>query len=101
VDYLSRVAEVKDTVHKQTLIFHVANIVLDQFPDATDLYSEIGSVTRCAKVDRFYCRFYADVVTTVLIWWSYLITNASCVVRGCTTVEYTHFISWPDGIRYA
>jgi len=51
VDYLSRVAEVKDTVHKQTLIFHVANIVLDQFPDATDLYSEIGSVTRCAKVD--------------------------------------------------
>jgi len=51
VDYLSRVAEVKDTVHKQTLIYHVANIVLDQFPDATDLYSEIGSVTRCAKVD--------------------------------------------------
>ena len=41
----------KDTVHKQTLIYHVANIVLDQFPDATDLYWEIGSVTRCAKVD--------------------------------------------------
>jgi len=51
VEYLSRVVEVKDTVHKQTLIYHVANIVLDQFPDATDLYSEIGSVTRCAKVD--------------------------------------------------
>lgn len=57
VDYLGRVAEVKDTVHKQTLIFHVANIVLDQFPDATDLYSEIGSVTRCAKVDSFLTSF--------------------------------------------
>jgi len=51
VDYLSHVAEVKDTAHKQPLIFHVANIVLDEFPDATDLYSEIGSVTRCAKVN--------------------------------------------------
>jgi len=51
VEYLSRVAEVKDTVHKQTLISHVANIVLDQFPDVTDLYSDIGSITRCAKVD--------------------------------------------------
>jgi len=51
VDYLGHVAEVKDTVHKQTLIFHVTNILLDQFPDATDLYSEIGSVTRCAKVN--------------------------------------------------
>ena len=49
IDYLSRVAEVKDTIHKQTLLFHVANIVLDQFEDATDLYSDIGSVTRCAK----------------------------------------------------
>jgi len=50
VDYVSHVTEVKDTVHKQTLICHVANIVLDQFPDTTDLYSDIGSVTRCAKV---------------------------------------------------
>jgi len=50
VDYLSRVTEVKDTVHKHTLVYHVANIVLDQYHDATDLYSDIGSVTRCAKV---------------------------------------------------
>ena len=50
VDYLNRVTEVKDTVHKQTLLSHVVNIVLDQFTDTTDLYSNIGSVTRCAKV---------------------------------------------------
>jgi len=70
VDYLSRVAEVKDTVHKQTLIFHVANIVLDQFPDATDLYSEIGSVTRCAKVHHIATRIIylsVEIVRTLLI----------------------------------
>ena len=50
MEYLGRVSEVKDTVHKQTLLSHVANIVLDQFPDTTDLYSDVGSVTRCAKV---------------------------------------------------
>ena len=57
MDYLSRVTEVKDTVHKHTLVYHVANIVLDQYPDATDLYSDIGSVTRCAKVYKLTLHF--------------------------------------------
>ena len=51
LEYLSRVPEVKDTVYKHSLLYHVVNIILDQFPDSTDLYSEIGATTRCAKVE--------------------------------------------------
>ncbi|XP_026088091.1 FH1/FH2 domain-containing protein 3-like isoform X2 [Carassius auratus] len=49
--YLEKVPEVKDTVHKQSLLHHVCSIVVENFPDSTDLYSEIGAITRSAKVD--------------------------------------------------
>lgn len=47
---MEKVPEVKDTVHKQSLLHHVCAIVVEKFPDSTDLYSEIGAVTRLTKV---------------------------------------------------
>ncbi|XP_047187768.1 FH1/FH2 domain-containing protein 3 isoform X5 [Scophthalmus maximus] len=49
--YLEKVPEVKDTVHKQSLLHHACSVVLENFPQSTDLYSEIGAITRSAKVD--------------------------------------------------
>ncbi|XP_017772970.1 PREDICTED: FH1/FH2 domain-containing protein 3 isoform X2 [Nicrophorus vespilloides] len=51
IEYLSKVPEVKDTVHKHSLLHHLCHIVMEKFPDATDLYSEIGAITRASKVD--------------------------------------------------
>ncbi|XP_041649354.1 FH1/FH2 domain-containing protein 3 isoform X2 [Cheilinus undulatus] len=51
LSYLEKVPEVKDTVHKQSLLHHTCAIVVEKFPDSTDLYSEIGAVTRLTKVD--------------------------------------------------
>ncbi|XP_021322566.1 FH1/FH2 domain-containing protein 3 isoform X1 [Danio rerio] len=51
LSYLEKVPEVKDTVHKQSLLHHVCSIVVEKFPESTDLYSEIGAITRSAKVD--------------------------------------------------
>jgi len=51
IEYLAKVPEVKDTVHKHSLLHHLCNMVIDKFPGSTDLYSEIGPVARCAKVD--------------------------------------------------
>ncbi|XP_053115372.1 FH1/FH2 domain-containing protein 3 isoform X17 [Hemicordylus capensis] len=51
LSYLEKVPEVKDTVHKQSLLHHVCTIVVEKFPDSTDLYSEIGAITRSAKID--------------------------------------------------
>lgn len=48
--YLEKVPEVKDTVHKQSLLHHACSIVVEKFPDSSDLYSEIGAITRSAKV---------------------------------------------------
>lgn len=48
--YLEKVPEVKDTVHKQSLLHHVCSAVEENFPQSSDLYSEIGAITRSAKV---------------------------------------------------
>ncbi|XP_061615699.1 FH1/FH2 domain-containing protein 3 isoform X5 [Phyllopteryx taeniolatus] len=49
--YLQKVPEVKDTVHKQSLLHHACSMVVENYPQSTDLYSEIGAITRSAKVD--------------------------------------------------
>lgn len=51
IDYLSKVPEVKDTVHKHSLLHHLCHIILEKFPNSSDLYSEFGSVTRAYKID--------------------------------------------------
>ncbi|KAL3860751.1 hypothetical protein ACJMK2_010826 [Sinanodonta woodiana] len=51
IEYLAKVPEVKDTVHKHSLLHHLCSIIHEQFQDSTDLYSEIGPLTRCAKVE--------------------------------------------------
>ncbi|XP_021938953.1 uncharacterized protein LOC110839246 isoform X2 [Zootermopsis nevadensis] len=51
VEYLAKVPEVKDTVHKHSLLHHLCHMVMEKFPESTDLYSEIGAVTRASKVD--------------------------------------------------
>ncbi|XP_063041163.1 FH1/FH2 domain-containing protein 3 [Engraulis encrasicolus] len=51
LSYLEKVPEVKDTVHKQSLLHHACAIVVENYPESTDLYSEIGAITRSAKVD--------------------------------------------------
>ncbi|NXP18266.1 FHOD1 protein, partial [Scytalopus superciliaris] len=49
--YLEKVSEVKDTVHRQSLLYHLCQMVVEKFPETTDLYSEIASITRSAKID--------------------------------------------------
>ncbi|KAL8588249.1 hypothetical protein ACOMHN_057967 [Nucella lapillus] len=51
VVFLQRVPEVKDTVHKHSLLYHLCNLIIEQFPDTTDLYSDIGPITRCSRID--------------------------------------------------
>ncbi|KAM5134514.1 FH1/FH2 domain-containing protein 1 isoform 3-T3 [Callospermophilus lateralis] len=51
LSYLEKVSEVKDTVRRQSLLYHLCSLVLQTLPDSSDLYSEIPALTRCAKVD--------------------------------------------------
>lgn len=41
LEYLVKVPEVKDTVHKHSLLHHLCHMVMEKFPDSTDLYSEV------------------------------------------------------------
>ncbi|KAM7424794.1 hypothetical protein PAMA_000921 [Pampus argenteus] len=49
--YLEKVVEVKDTVHRQTLLYHTCSLVAESYPESSDVYSEIPAISRSAKVD--------------------------------------------------
>ncbi|CRL03172.1 CLUMA_CG016177, isoform A [Clunio marinus] len=51
IEYLSKVPEVKDTVQKHSLLHHLCCMVIESSPSTTDLYSEIGPITRASKAD--------------------------------------------------
>lgn len=51
VEYLGKVPEVKDTIHKHSLLYHLTFCVLESLPTASDLYSEIGPITRASRTD--------------------------------------------------
>ncbi|XP_078391684.1 FH1/FH2 domain-containing protein 3-like [Cetorhinus maximus] len=59
LSYLETVPRVRDTVHKQPLLYHACSIIVQSFPDTTDLYSEINAITRSAKVD--FAQLQADL----------------------------------------
>lgn len=40
LEYLSKVMEVKDTVHKHPLLYHICEMIIEKFPDTTDFFSE-------------------------------------------------------------
>ena len=47
--FFTKVPEVKDTVHKHSLLYHLTFSVLESLPTASDLYSEIGPITRASR----------------------------------------------------
>lgn len=49
--YLEKVVEVKDTVHRQSLLHHTCSQVVENYPESSDIYSEIPAITRSSKVD--------------------------------------------------
>ena len=51
LEYLAKVPEIKDTVHKHSLLYHMTYWVLETHPDSGDLYSELGPLTRASRTD--------------------------------------------------
>ncbi|KAE9419898.1 hypothetical protein Angca_003297, partial [Angiostrongylus cantonensis] len=51
LDYLAKASEVKDPVYKHTLTYHLAEYMLEHYPEGSDLYTEFGAVARSARVD--------------------------------------------------
>lgn len=53
IDYLEKVPEVKDTVHKHSLLHHLCLFIQEKYgvDSTSDLYSEFSAVNRASKVD--------------------------------------------------
>lgn len=69
LEYLSRCVDVKDTRHKTPLLVHMVELVLEKFPESTNLHSEMSHIHRVAKVG-----------TRSL--WSHIITSISTPHMG-------------------
>lgn len=51
IDYLEKVPEVKDTVHKHSLLHHLCVFMQERYPHTGNLYSEFSAVNRASKID--------------------------------------------------
>lgn len=52
LEFLAKAHEVKDTINKNSLVYHVCSIVNEKFgSESSDLYSEMGAIVRCSKID--------------------------------------------------
>ncbi|KAJ8007560.1 hypothetical protein DPEC_G00095310 [Dallia pectoralis] len=49
LSYLGKLSQVRDTHSRQPLLHHVCVLMLQLYPQSTDLYSDITSVTRTSK----------------------------------------------------
>lgn len=54
----------KDTVHKTPLLLHLVELVVERFPESTDLYSELPHIHRVSKVGSKRC-WAADFIKIV------------------------------------
>ena len=69
IEYLAKVPEVKDTQHKQSLLFHMCASISDMYPDSTDLYSEFGALARCSRVSYLSSMKNISVGSLNLLFW--------------------------------
>lgn len=59
LEYLSKVMEVKDTVHKHPLLYHICEMIIEKFPDSTDFFSEVS------HLDYFLFYMYCTLMSIV------------------------------------
>lgn len=50
MEYLNKMVDFKDTATKTPFMVHLMKLVVDTFPDSTDLYTELPHVHGVAKV---------------------------------------------------
>ena len=87
LDYLTRVVDVKDTVHKTPLLIHLIELVIENYPDSTDLHSELSKVHRVAKVCNIQCTHtYMYIHTHVHVHTH----TCTCTYTYTCTCTYTH-----------
>ena len=60
LELLNQVVNFKDTESKAPLTVHLVKLVVDTFPDSTDLHTELPNVHSMAKV-RFTLHAYAFI----------------------------------------
>ncbi|XP_076144930.1 FH1/FH2 domain-containing protein 1 isoform X2 [Alosa pseudoharengus] len=51
LSYLGKLSQVRDTHGRQPLLYHVCTLLLEVYPQCSDLYSDITAVTRASKCD--------------------------------------------------
>uniref|UniRef100_I3JM19 FH2 domain-containing protein n=1 Tax=Oreochromis niloticus TaxID=8128 RepID=I3JM19_ORENI len=58
LSYLGKLSQVRDTHTRQPLLHHVCVLLLQLYPESSDLYSDITAVTKAGKCD--YCQVQSN-----------------------------------------
>ena len=67
LSFLPKLLDVKDNIKKQPLLHHLVAMVMEKFPDSTDLHSELGAVHRVAKVTCLFICLSVHMSTLVAV----------------------------------
>lgn len=62
LSYLGKLSQVRDTHTRQPLLHHVCVLLMQLYPQSSDLYSDITSVTKAGKVRVRACHVSVVVV---------------------------------------
>ena len=107
LEYLAKVPEVKDTVHKHSLLHHLCHMVMEKFPDSTDLYSEVSGSndktrkTRVAntmdkiyrsKYIREYIQIFRQKVVKIMIT-GFNVENISVCILKYLIIHWENFMA--------
>lgn len=70
LSYLEKLSQVRDTHTRQPLLYHVCVLLMQRYPQSSDFYSDITSVTKAAKVGPVWIsspiQHYLEITNTVL-----------------------------------
>ena len=87
---------------KSTLLEHLINIMMERYPDCTDLHSELTGVHRVAKVIvsvclSIYVYMYAHILSVCdFVCSLYIMVMTLVLMMGCTThTLFTEHTFWP------
>ncbi|OAF69582.1 hypothetical protein A3Q56_02681 [Intoshia linei] len=78
IDYLKNIGEIKETgPNKNSLMHHIAKIMNNNFETSANLYSEMGAIIRCSKVDSREIKERLKKLETACknCWKNYFIIN--------------------------
>lgn len=86
LSYLEKLSQVRDTYTRQPLLHHVCVLLMQRYPQSSDFYSDITSVTKAAKV----CSTFTNIISSY--YCKIINTSSNSLIRAQVPVQNKDFL---------